>query len=370
MELVFDKTELMNSLQKISGVASGKSVVPILSNLLLRASDGQITITGTDLEVGIRVNVPGAIREEGSITVNARKIIELVNEFPNEEIELKTTENHKVELKCGVGNYYLFGLPDDEFPQLPTAENEGTTINSEHLCQTLKNVYFAAHPDNVNYILNAVFFSRLEGKTDIVATDRNTMAVIEFPPIQTDDDRSQFIIPLKGVIEIVKIFSESDEITIQFTSGAVIISNSEITLTTRLLEGEYPEYQLIFSDKHTPDKTLVVNRENLLRAVRRVALLSDPKNFGICLEITPVNIKVTARSIELGEAYENVSLVKGEGETVIGLDSRNIAECLSHIETETIDLKYSEPTHAVFIRPTGVEGCHYMLAPMRVEAIR
>ena len=119
MELVFTKEELLRAIQVLQGVAAGRNTLPILSNILIRAANGQIEMAATDLEVGIKIVVPGTVLDEGGITISARKLAEIVRELPPEEIKLSTTANDRVEITCGEGVYKIIGLPDAEFPGLP-----------------------------------------------------------------------------------------------------------------------------------------------------------------------------------------------------------------------------------------------------------
>lgn len=133
MELVFNKEELLRAMQMLQGVAAGRNTLPILSNVLIRASDGQIEISATDLEVGIRMNVSGEVVEEGGITVSAKILSDIVRELPPESIKLATTANDRVEITCGEGVYKIIGLPDDEFPDLPSIESDFFTMDG-HFC--------------------------------------------------------------------------------------------------------------------------------------------------------------------------------------------------------------------------------------------
>ena len=167
-------------LQVLQGVASGHSTLPILSNVLIEAADGRIACIATDLEIGIKIRVEGVIQEEGAITVAAKKLADIVKELPEDKtIHLVTTANDRVEITCGDGVYKIIGLPDEEFPQLPSIDGHSLTIEGETLRGVLRRTEFAAATDDVRYYLNGLYFSFLADRTDIVATDGVSLALAQ-----------------------------------------------------------------------------------------------------------------------------------------------------------------------------------------------
>ena len=160
MELTFERDALLDVLQVLQGVASGRTALPILSNVLIRAEGDTIECMATDLEVGIRMKVEGAVKEEGAITVSAKKLGDIVKELPADKpIDLVTTANDRVEITCGDGVYKIIGLPDEEFPQLPSIEGEAMSIGGETLRDVIQKTEFAASTEEVRYFLNGLYFS-------------------------------------------------------------------------------------------------------------------------------------------------------------------------------------------------------------------
>ena len=365
MELTFEKHDILHALQILQGVASGRNTLPILSNVLIQAADGKIECVATDLEVGIKIKVEGAIQEDGAITVSAKKLADIVKELPEDNaINLVTTANDRVEITCGDGVYKIIGLPDEEFPQLPSVDGHSLTINGETLRAVIRRTEFAAATEDVRYYLNGLYFNFLADKTEVVATDAIWLALAHCEPFEAPENVEGFIVPLKAVKEIERTFAESDTVQISILENQILLADDNATLTTRLVEGDYPKYQALIPESSTG--RAVVSREEFLQASRRVALLSNPKSYAICLEISTEQIHLSTNTPELGEAHETISVESCNGRERIGLDARLLIETLSHIETESVALEFTSAVTTVAFKPVGADGHLCLIHPMRL----
>ena len=244
MELTFEKDDLLHSLQILQGVASGRSTLPILSNVLIQAADGNIECIATDLEIGIKISVAGVIQEEGAITVAAKKLADIVKELPEDKtIHFVTTANNRVEITCGDGVYKIIGLSDEEFPQLPSIDGHSLTIEGETLRTVLRRTEFAAATDDVRYFLNGLYFGFLEDRTEVVATDMVQLALAQCEAFNAPENVEGFIVPLKAIKEIERTFAESEQVQVSILENQILFADKNATLTTRLVEGDYPKYQ-------------------------------------------------------------------------------------------------------------------------------
>ena len=366
MELTFEKHDLLNSLQVLQGVASGRTTLPILSNVLIQAADGKIECIATDLEVGIKIKVEGAIQEDGAITVSAKKLADIVKELPEDKpIHFATTANDRVELTCGNGVYKIIGLPDEEFPQLPAVDGDSLTIDGDVLRDLLYKTEFAAATEDVRYFLNGLYFNFLPDKTEVVATDMRWLALARCERL-TSEDVKGFIIPLKAVKEIARTFAESGTVQISIFENQILFADENATLTTRLVEGDYPPYQKIIPE--AAEGRVVVSKEQMLHAARRVALLSNPKNYAIALEIDTEQLQISAKTPELGEAYEPIPVESGTGRIRIGIDARLLIETLGHVETESMAIEFKSEVEPIVFKPVGAESHICLVMPMRLES--
>jgi DNA polymerase-3 subunit beta len=367
MQLIFTKEDLFRCIQVLQGVAAGRNTLPILSNVLIRAMNGQIEIAATDLEVSIQTVVPGTIVDEGAITVSARKLSEIVRELPDQEIKLSTTANDRIEITCGEGVYKIIGLPDDEFPELPSIAGEFFTIDGETLCSMIDKTEFSASTEETRYFLNGLYFDLTPEITQIVATDGRRLAIASSdtltPPPQ---EPMGVIIPLKAVREITKTFAESAEVKVSLLENQIIFADDDSTLTSRLVEGEYPKYQQIIPSDNEIHLTLSV--EQTLGGLRRVSLLSNPKTYSIRLDMQDGKARISAKTPELGEAYETVDIKSGDGEIQIAFDARFLVEAVGHIETEDFRLELKDSLSAAVLKPVGEDGHLCLIMPMRLES--
>ena len=367
MELIFQRDNLLYSLQVLQGVASGRSTLPILSNVLIQAADGKIECVATDLEVGIKIRVEGVIQEDGAITVSARKLADIVKELPAyETIHFATTANDRVEITCGDGVYKIIGLPDEEFPQLPSVDGESLTIDGDILRAVLRRTEFAASTEDVRYFLNGLYFNFLTDRTEVVATDSRWLALAYCDSLKALGNVDGFILPLKAVKEITRTFADSPVVTISMFENQILFADENATLTARLVEGDYPKYE-----KLIPESTIgraVLFKENILRACRRVALLSNPKNYSISLDIETEQITISAKTPELGEAHETVPVQSCTANARIAIDARLLIEILAHIETESLAIEFTGEFSPVLIRPIGDETHICLVMPMRLES--
>ena len=368
MELTFEKDELLYALQMVQGVVGGRNTLPILSNVLIRAENGHIELTTTDLEVAIKVKVDGTITEEGAITVFAKKLADIVRELPeNQTIKMVTTANNRIELTCGNGVYKIIGISDEDFPQIPTAEGEGPTIDGATLCSIIHKTEFAASREEFRHYLNGLYFNLQEDKTEVVATDAiRHLALAHCAPFATSEEgTSGFIVPLKAVKEIERIFSDSSSVKILQLNNQILFSDENATLTTRLVEGEYPPYQSVIPET---SGHVLVSKESILRAARRVSLLSNPKNFSITLEIEPEQIRISTKTPELGEALETLAVESGNGSVRLGVDARVLTEVIAHIESESVILEFDGEFTQFIVKPQEDDGHICVIMPMRLEA--
>lgn len=366
MELTFEKNDLLETLQVLQSVASGRTTLPILSNVLIHAADGVIECMATDLEVGIRMKVEGTITEDGAITVSAKKLADIVKELPDSPIHLATTANDRVEITCGEGIYKIIGMPDEEFPQPPVVEGSTLTIGGETLLSVLQRTEYAASTEEVRYFLNGLYFNFLPHTTEVVATDGKRLALARCEPLTAPEEVEGFIVPLKAVREIARTFADSGEISISVFENQILFTDGNATLTTRLVEGDYPKYEKIIPE--STEGRAIVAKEQILSATRRVALLSNPKNFSIALEIDSEQVQVSAKTPELGEAHETLPVEDCTGSVRIGFDARLLIEAVAHIETESLSVEFSGELNPVLIKPKDSEDYISLIMPMRLEA--
>ena len=367
MELTFQKDDLLHALQILQGVASGRTTLPILANVLIRAADEKIECVATDLEVGIKIIVEGVIQEDGAITVSAKKLADIVKELPEDQtIHFVTTANDRVEITCGDGVYKVIGLSDEEFPQLPPIDGHSLTIDGETLRDVLRRTEFAAATDDVRYFLNGLYFSFLEDRTEVVATDMVKLALARCEQLSAPENVTGIIIPLKAVKEIERTFDGSNSVQVSIRENQILFADDTSTLTTRLVDGDYPKYREVIPE--SAEGRAVLSKELFLHAARRVALLSNPKNHCVCVEIDSEHIHVSVNTPEVGEAHETLPVESSTGSLRFGIDARWLIETLMHIESESVAIEFVSEVKPIVFKPVDADEHVCLVVPMRLES--
>ena len=368
MKLTFERDNLLSSLQVLQGVASEQNTPPIPSNVLIHAEGNTIECMATDMEIGIRMKVDGTVKEAGTILIPAGKLADIVKGWPTEKpIDLTTTTNNRIEITSGNGIHKTVKLADEEFPQLPSIDEAAFAIDGKTLRSVLHKTEFAAPAKKARQAcLNGLYFNLLEDRTEIVAADGIQLALAYCEPLKLSQESDGFIVPLKAVKEIERTFANAPEIKISRLENQILFADERATVTTRLVDAEYPPYEKLIPVSH--EVRTVVRKEPILQAMRKVSLVSDPKTFKVCLEIDEQQMQVSAETPEPDEAHETLAVESSTGSIRIGLNAQMLIETLMHIETESVSLEFSGVLNPVAVKPIGKDGHICLIMPMNLES--
>ena len=367
MNLTFERDDFLDSLHVLQSVASGRNTSPIPSNVLIHAKGSTIECMATDMEIGIRIKVGGTVREEGAIVVSAQKLEDIVKEWHTEKpVGLATTAKDQVEITCGDSIHQIVGFPDAEFPQLPSVDEGAFTIDGETLQSVLHKTTFAAPTEKVRQtFLNGLYFNLLEDRTEVVATDSIQLALAHCEPLKLSEDSDGFLVPLKAVKEIERTFANSTEIKISRVENQILFADEYTTLTARLIDAEYPEYERVIPESFKG--RVVVPKEPIVRATHKILSHANPKNSRVCLEIDAQQIRISAKTSETDEIHETLAVESGTGSVRIGMNAQMLIETLTHIETESVSLEFSGVLNPVAVKPIGKDGHICLIMPMCLE---
>lgn len=377
MELIFERRKLWEAMQIVGNVAASRNTLPILANVLIRAVDDQIQLAATDLEVGVKYVVEGRIEEPGSITVPAKKLVDIVRELPTTtadsgdpaKVKLSTLANDRVEIDCENATFRIVGLTDEEFPPLPELGDDFLTLNSDILCSMIQKTVFAVSTEETRHFLNGVYFCVTSDSVRMVATDGKRLAVASQQQTEPMEQEISVIIPTKAVNNILRAFANNEDVKIALIENQIVFATQNMSLISRLIEGEYPDYQAVMSPAMNNEIELVVDTEYLLSVIRRVSLLANPKTPSVRIESKDSEISVSASTPELGEAQEQMQQVKLEGGSVeIAFNARFVMDVLRNIETSKVLFKFRDSLSPVLVMPSEEKGHDYMcvIMPMRL----
>ena len=376
MKLRIARNELLTGLQRVQGVVEKRNTMPILSNILLEAKADGVEIIATDLELGMRGLYKATVKEPGSITLSARKLYEILKELPEGEIELAVGANNWATIQSGKSQFKIVGLPSTEYPALPAIEREGLTpLSGAGLANLIRKTLFAVGDNDARYILNGllVTLNVSDKKTTLrlVGTDGHRLAVADQeasqPAGKEGPKEIKAIIPKKAAMEMRHLLEEGDgEPLIGFTKNLMIFRKSGLLLTSRLMEGTYPNYQQVIPKDKEQDKRVTVSKPEIEGALRRVAVLSRDKTNAVKVTFAPGKITLFSSNPDFGEATEELpAQYKGESLTT-GFNARYLLDVLGVVDGESVTMQMDAPLSPCLVREPGNSGFTCVVMPVKV----
>lgn len=372
MKVKIDRSELLLGLQRVQGAVEKRNTMPVLSNILMEADSGNITLFGTDLDLGVKSGHPAKIIEAGGIAVSARKLFEIVRELPDGLMEMITTDKNWLKISAGKTEYRIPGLPAQEFPAIPSTEPEQMIpVGREVLIELIRKTIFAVGDNDARYILNGLLLHmHLKEKNWIirfVGTDGHRLAIIDrgLPQGKGTVKEATAIIPKKAALEMKRLLEENDEEpTLGVTRNQLIFRRGSVLLFARLMEGNYPNYQQVVPKGN--NNKVVVPRSLLEGALKRVSLMAKEKTNAVRMSLEPDIMTLSSNNPEMGEARESVP-VKYHGDKLeTGFNSRYVLDALGGIEGDEAVLELKESVSPCIIRQEDDEAYLCVVMPMRV----
>jgi DNA polymerase-3 subunit beta len=375
MNFEIHKKEFLKGLSLIQSVAGRKTTLPILSHILIEGEKNSIYLTGTDLETGIREELTATVQQGGKASVSAKKLYEIVRELPEEMIHIKKKENHWITLQCGKSIFNLAGLDPDEFPSLPTYQDEYFSKVSTHLMkEMIEKTVFAASNEESRYHLNGVLFSQSQQGTNMVlrmvATDGHRLSLIDRENQAIRGIEKGIIIPKKGVLEIKKIMGDQDgeeEIESYFDQTHGFFKMGKSLMVIRLIDGEFPEYDQVIPKGN--DKKIVMQKERIYGCLRRVSTMASERVEGIKLSLKRNSIELNSYHQDFGDAKEEVE-VSYEGPPIeIGFNARFLMEALNVMDMDEVMMELKDEGSPGILKPlstTESSNQICIIMPMRI----
>ena len=371
MKLSVMQENLARGLSVVSRAVSNRSL-PVLTNVLLKTEDGGLKLTATNLEIGITYWVPGKIEIDGATSVPARLLTDLVNSLPGgEPITLELGEGETLHIRAGRFESNIKGIPADDFPTVQTAgERPITRVEQKVLRQALDETAFAAASDEARPILTGVL-ARFEGdQLTLAAADNYRIAVKRITVLDPVEETS-VVIPARALHELARVLSDTDDpvsIVLAHSRNQLLFHVEGIDLVTRLIDGQYPNYQSVLPASHAT--RAVLDREELLRAVRPAALIAHESanivKLGVGLDGDP-GITVSANA-EVGDHVGRVeAAVEGDG-TTIAFNARFLADVLTNVDADQFALELNGPLSPGVFKPVGDDRYVHVVMPLRTTS--
>ncbi len=363
MKFKVQKSILINAIQVVQNVISTKAALPILSNILIETQQSGITLTATDLDIGITCVIPVDIQEQGAITIPAKRFSDIIKEFPLESINITTKKNNLVIIDSEACQFKIMGLGREEFPNLPEFKDKKVIkIEQALLKQMLALTSFAVSFDETRYVLNGTLFKINKGVLTLVSTDGKRLAIAEKKLAAAEDIDLQIIIPIKTIHELSRNLKDDGELSLVLGSNQALFDLGAIVVISRLIEGEFPDYKQVIPA--ASENKMNVQRSQFLLAVKRAALLATADYQAVKLEVFKSKLVVSKSTPDVGESREELAVEYQGRELAIGFNPTYLIDILKNLSEETINLELTDSEKPGVIR---ISGYVYIVLPMRLS---
>jgi len=387
MEIVCQQSELNIAIQLVNKAVASRPTHPILSNILFTADEvtNKISLTGFDLNLGIQTSFDANVAKSGAITIPSKILSEIVSKLPNESpVTLKVEENSEnILLKSDRGSFNLKGIASDDYPKLPFVES-GTSldINPAGFLQALKLTMFSSSNDESKQLLTGVNFKFKNQSLESAATDGHRLAVVltsegenfseleNIDNLNNVDDYLSVTIPTRSLREIEKLVStqiKGEAIKLFYDKGQVVFISSNQIITTRTLEGNYPNYSQLIPDSFS--KVFRFERNLLINSLERIAVLADQQSSVVKININDDKFaSISADAQDIGNAKELLPVSFDGDQIDIAFNVRYLLEGLRVISSENILLKCNLPTTPAILVPDDDSAFTYLVMPVQVRS--
>jgi len=371
MEFSAPKPDLLRELDLVQGVVERKATIPILSNLLLETSDSSLRISATDLELGIRCSCPAKVKKEGSGTVPAKRLLDIVRSLPDAEVKLKILENHWVQLTCERSSFKLVGMAKDNFPALPPVPKQLAAIPANVLVALIDRTIFAIASEETRYTLNGALLLLKPDNVTMVATDGHRLALIERQvEIAGLSNELKILIPKKAMGELRRLLAHAEaesSVELSKDESHLFFSVGDRLLISRMLTGQFPNYEAVLPRENS--KVVELDKELVTAAIRRVALLADERSRAIRLQLEKDRLEILSSSGEYGEANEVLDAAYQGDPLHVGFNYQYLLDFLAVVDNGgRVRLELKDEQSAGQFRPgeDEVYKYRYVVMPMRV----
>lgn len=369
MKINSTKDTLLKGIQAVQNAVSNKSTLPILSHILIEADKQGIKLIATDLEIGISAKVEGKVTEEGAITVPAKKFSEIIKELSGDtEIQVSVKKGQSINIEAGKSYFKLMGLSKEDFPQLPEFPSHHSKnvdlvkIPQIILKEMIGLTSFAMSHDETRYVLNGILFSFKDKNLRLVATDGRRLAFMEKQVLEGNGFKKDVIVPMKTIQELNRNLSENGDVIFSFKENQLQISLGNTTITSRLIEGEFPNYEQVIPKKTKEE--LKVPAQDFLQATRRASILTSQDSQGIKVNIIKDRMIITKNTPDLGEVREEIEVDYKGGELAIGFNPVFLIDVLKNVPDLDVRFGFIDPEKPAVIK-SGSDYT-YIVLPMQI----
>jgi DNA polymerase-3 subunit beta len=358
--------KLLAPLQQVTGIVERRHTLPILSNVLISAGGGKVDFLATDLEVQVTSSAALDGNAEGTVTVGARKLYDILRSLPEDaEVSLEAKES-RMTVKAGKSRFNLQTLAAADFPRMVEAKDASKTLKlpQKALKDALGLVQFAMAVQDIRYYLNGVLFS-VDGSTlRVVATDGHRLSFAS-QSLQGDHGTVEAILPRKTVLELIKLLGDTDDpVELAIGSNQARFRFGGIEIVSKIVEGKFPDYQKVIPTTHKNRVSL--DRSTLAQSLNRAAILSNEKIRGVRLVFTKDALSIICTNNEQEEAEEGLAVDYDGDPLDIGFNISYLLDVLNHVESPSVSVTMGDSNSSALVQMPGREDFKYVVMPMRI----
>ena len=361
------KEDLLMGIQTVGRAISTKNTLPVLAGILIIAENNLLTMRATDLDIAVECSVPADVAEDGVMVVaDGRRFIEIVRQLPNETINISLINEFDVNIKYSGAELTVRGFDYEQFPILPGMDgNVKGVMAGEAFAKMVRQVAIAASSEESRPVLTGIMMNISDDELVMVATDSHRLALVKGN--WKGEAADSIIVPAKTMMEVAKLAAVEENVSVMITKNNVCFSMGNTKFISRIINGQFPDYNPIMPKEENFKYKIFVNKRNLLDALNRANLLSRDNNNIIRLNLENDGMMMHATSPEVGNIEEKIpATVVGE-ELLIGYNVKYILDALKVIDSETVAIKLTGPLTPGIIVPEEEENYTYLLLPVRIN---
>lgn len=367
MKFTINRETILRPLQYVAGVVERRQTLPVLANVLIILDNNELSLTGTDLEVEFVAKIPVDLMESaGETTVPAKKLLDICKSLPTEaDIEF-SVEEQKAVIKSGRSRFSLSTLPSTEFPNLEDGPGSlEFTIPQKRLKHLIDHTQFAMAQQDVRYYLNGMLVEICGQRLRSVATDGHRLALCDAELEQNFDQLTQVIVPRKGILELARLVSDSDDlIKVVIGTNHIKVTSGDITFTSKLVDGKFPDYDRVLPKGG--DISIIADRETLKAAMARASILSNEKYRGVRLTLDDGQMTIVANNPEQEEAQEVISIDYNGKHLEVGFNVSYLLDVMTVTKDESVRITLADTNSSALIEEESNQDAMYVVMPMRL----
>ncbi len=366
MRFSLQREVLLKPLAQVVNVVERRQTLPVLANLLVRVQGGQLSLTGTDLEVEMVSRTAVEDAQDGETTIPARKLFEIVRALPDGSKVTISQTGDKVSVQAGRSRFSLASLPANDFPSVDEVEaTERVSVPETALKELIERTAFAMAQQDVRYYLNGLLFDLRDAALRCVATDGHRLALCEAALEGAAGNKRQIIVPRKGVQELQRLLEGGDRtLELELGRNHIRVKRDDVTFTSKLIDGKFPDYEAVIPIG--ADREVKIDREVLRAALQRASILSNEKYRGVRVEVSPGQLKISAHNPEQEEAQEEVEADTHVDALAIGFNVNYLLDALGALRDEFVVLQLRDANSSALVRGADNQRARHVVMPLRL----